>query len=264
MGKLNLNFSYTFNGKIWNIISHAEKELLLLEVREDEKFLATYSLLDTVTGQFLIKNMDFEEKWWIGVSHLVDNVILFHTYPDQDNPDNRDLFAYHFLEQRILWKKEGKSIAEVVNDTVVLMKYDGAQPEYFDVCTGKLLEDEFKIKKRNVKNKLLEKPFHYREGNEYFNTVSRFLAANANINIVKGVDYYENDHFMVMSYYYTNKNNNLANDLLVVDHNGEFLMNDQLGNDLKGISDDTFFIYNNKLIFVKGNTDFLVYQLAYE
>lgn len=266
MGKLNLNFSYSFNGKIWNIISHPEKELLLLEVREDDKFQVNFNLLDTSSGEFLFKGLNFEENWWIGASFVTDDIILFYTFPDQDNPDVKHVFAYDFHQKEILWKKERKNIIEAA-DEVLLMDADSGDMTRFDLRTGEaLVVSEHAGKVENdtglKENKMLKKAFHYREGNEYFDTVRQFLVASANLNIVKGVDYYEDDHIMVMSFYYLNKNNKLANDLLVVDLEGNHLLYERLGNDLSGISDDTFFIYSNKLIFVKDNADFLIYQLS--
>ncbi|UII32636.1 DUF4905 domain-containing protein [Fulvivirga ulvae] len=266
MGKLNLNFSYSFNGKIWNIISHQEKELLLLEVREDDKFQVHYNLLDADSGQFIAERLTFEESWWIGASSLLSDVILFYTFPDQENPDVKNVFAYDFNHKKILWKKEQQNIIEAVGDCVWLMDTGNDKISCFNIRTGEVLKnsnsnDVLNNDPGRTENKMLEKPFNYREGSEYFNTVSQFLTAGANLHIVRSVDYYEDDQMIVMSYYYPNKNNKLANDLLVVDHEGDHLLQVRLGDDLDGISDDTFFIYNNKLIFVKDNVDFLIYQL---
>ena len=266
MGKLNLNFSYSFNGKIWNIISHRDNELLLLEVREDEKFQVHYNLLDVATGKFIEKGLTFEENWWIGASSLGNDTILFYTFPDQENPDVKNVFSYDFKLGKILWKKEGHNIMEVAGDKVWLMEPDKDDISCFDIRTGEPLSSNGNSGNPingagHAENKLLKKPFIYREGSEYFKTVSQFITASANLHIVRSVDYYEDDRVMVISFYYLNKNNKLANDLLVVDHEGNHLLRERLGNDLSGISDDTFFIYHNKLIFVKDNADFFIYQL---
>ncbi|MBL6445524.1 DUF4905 domain-containing protein [Fulvivirga sp. 29W222] len=266
MGKLNLNFSYSFNGKIWNIISHHEKELLLLEVREDEKFQVHYNLLNTRTGQFVLEGLTFEESWWIGAASLTGNIILFYTFPDQDNPDVKDVFAYDFQLKKVLWKKEHQNIIDVAGGKAWLMDEDGETATCYNLLTGDSLKmNESSIISANgkgeVENKFLKKPFNYREGSDYFNTVSQFLAASVSLHIVKSVDYYEDDQVLIMSFYYPNKNNKLANDLLAVDHNGNHLLMEKLGDNLNGISDDTFFIYDNKLIFVKDNVNFFIYQL---
>lgn len=260
MGKLNLNFSYTFNGKIWNIISHSHKELLLLETRQQDKFLATFSLLNTATGDLILKDIQFEEKWWIGASNIVDNNILFYTYPDQDNPEVKDIFSYDFVANKIRWKIEQKNIINVDTSIISVLTPGHEEVTYYNASSGEKVEAPKNVDGEK-KNKMLEESFHYRQGNRHFETVSTFIKENIGKDAVKGIDYYQNEKVIVISYYYWVGNAKLDNDLLVMDHEGNQLLSTSLGSELSGISNDTFFVYYNKLIFVRNNTELLIHQL---
>lgn len=262
MGKLNLNFSHSFNGKVWNIISHPERELLLIEVRNKEVMEVYYSLLDTSTSEFLLNHLQFEEHWWIGVSWFVDDIIIFHTWPEQDNPDFRHYFGFHILSKKVLWNMTDKNILDIRGHAMEVMAKGENEIEFYDVFSGNKINIADAVNDfEKQQNKLVVKPFHYREGSDYFDTVGNFTRTVAGKEAVRGADYYENDRVMIMSVYFVNQNNKLNNHLFVVDHQGDLLMDTQLQKDSDGISTDTFFIYHNKLIFVAHTRDFFIYQL---
>lgn len=262
MGKLKQNFSHSFDGKVWNIISHSDRELLLIEVRRAESFETSYHLLDTSAGKFLFKNVQFEESWWIGVSWLINDIIIFHTWPDQDNPDVRNYFAYDIRRKEVLWAMEEKNILEIKDSQMMVMNKESVAVEAYDIISGKKVEmQEVANDLGQSENKLLKKPFHYPEGTEHFKTVSDFIKGAFDKQIMKGVDYFENDGVIIVSSYFLNEKKKLNNEIVVVDHQGNPLMQVNLENDLDGISTDTFFIYSNKLIFVAHKRDFLIYQL---
>ncbi|ELR71836.1 hypothetical protein C900_02211 [Fulvivirga imtechensis AK7] len=262
MGKLNLNFSHSFNGKVWNIISHPDRELLLIEVRNKEAMEVYYSLLNVSTREFLLEGLQFDEHWWIGVSWFIDDVIVFHTWPEEDNPDFRYYFGFDISGRQILWKMADKNILDIKGYSMEVITKGEQEIEFYNVLSGSKISPADAMNDFGKKqNKSVEKPFHYREGSDYFDTVSDFIRTMTGKEAVRGTDYYENDEVMIMSVYFLNQNDKLDNHLFVVDHQGDPLMDIQLENDSEGISAETFFIYHNKLIFVAHTRDFFIYQL---
>lgn len=261
MRKLNVNFSHSFNGKVWNIISHQDRNLLLIEVRDTEKFTVSFSILDVLAGRLIMEDRRFDEPWWIGVSWFGEDMIIFHTWPSQDNPDFRDYFAFDIVNDKILWTLNDASIFDMDLRYIQVLHRSEGEVRLYDRLSGKeAREAEPENHLVGKENNLVKKAFHYGEGSDHFSTVRAFLKKVTARDAVKGVDYYENAEVIIISCYFLN-DNQFDNHLFVFDHEGDVLLDTVLDKELNGISTDTFFIYGNNLIFVEQKRDFFIYQL---
>jgi len=65
---------------------------------------------------------------------------------------------------------------------------------------------------------------------------------------------------MILSYYF-HKNKTLGNVLLVANSEGEVLCTINLGENLKGIGKDTFFVLENKLVFISNKNTLNIYEV---
>lgn len=260
MGKIESNFSYSFQGKVWNIVAAEDGEHLLLEVRDDEAFQATYFLLDLESLEFKMTNVSFDEPWWIGIGHVSKELILFFIYENQDNPDKKIYFVYDVHQSSILWEREGLAIVSVNNNLAHNLDVATQEYNYLDLKSGENITPTQVTP--TSENKKLKHSFHYPEGSDYFKTVSQFLASLLTVTIVGGVDYFQYDNHTVVISYYQKLQKGLLNRLIIVDKNKEIIFQETLGEGLSGISDDTFFIYNDNLIFVKEKHHFFIYSLT--
>ncbi|UII23252.1 DUF4905 domain-containing protein [Fulvivirga ligni] len=257
MRKLPLKFSYLSEGKIWNIISAFGSDYMLLEIRHPDELLAQYYLLDLENNEWLIEGLTFEEKWWISASYVYENVILFYTYGGKDNPDYKDFFAYDVSGKKILWTKEEVRLLQTGNNHLLLGKKGEEDPFIVDFRTGNTVAA---TTEEEIENIPIIQPFYYQQDSPHFHTVSKFLKSRLAIGIVKGAHYFENEQFIVVSYYY-NEEETLNNKLIVLDRKGNIYLNELIGQKLPGIADDTFFVYDDKLIFVKDNSELFIYHL---
>ena len=260
--KLKLNFSHVFDGKIWNIDSSASGDSLLLEIRSEEKFETKFFILDTKNHTFLAEDIDFDEKWWIGVSFLNEKYAVFHIYAEQDNPDLKNILVYEIGTDTILWQRSHCHFIAAQDDVLVLFINETEEVQYFDIRTGINTDKKIADDILSDKNKSIHQPFHYSEGTDHFDKVGRFLASTYHIKVKAAVEYFENDELMVISYYCINRFNTLDNILIVIDHDGNQILYEKLGENLTGISADTFFICKGNLIFVKDKINIYSYQLA--
>ena len=73
------------------------------------------------------------------------------------------------------------------------------------------------------------------------------------------VEYVEYGSLIVISAFAGEQN--LANYLFVFNSAGELLLKETLGEQLKGIALDTFFILSGFLIFVKNKSELVIYKL---
>lgn len=228
-GKPGLNFSHQFSHNIWKIHAHRESSVLLLEIRNQDELKVSFTAID-ISGKILADNIMFEESWWISVAQIIGRDVIFYTFDADGNPEVKDYIAYDLDKGEISWQKQDFSLANYIKP-------------------GEINENN----KINI-------PFHYPEDTAYFNTVQRFIKFKLNDEARKGADYLEHDDLILLSYF-KEVDKSMVNRLIVINKDQKIVMDEKLGEFNKGITDNTFFLFNNKLIFVKGISEFFIYQL---
>jgi hypothetical protein len=258
--KLDFNFSQRFSGIVWNTLAIPGTDLLVIEARDEKKREARFSLLDFKKNDFLWKDKLFEEKWWIGLTTATPNVLLFHVFQSMDNPDVKALMAWHIHEQRVLWKLEHFSFSRLEGEYIHgLFAKEELQPKIIDIATGESVEN-VPVASDFMENIMLQKPFQYIDGNVHFETVKTFLTSRLNIVPVIGVEYLEYRHLIFISYQVQLEN--MANYLVVFSEAGDLVFQEKLGDHLKGLGLDTFFILSGFLFFVSNKSELFSYRIV--
>ena len=230
---------------------------MLVEVRDHQKRRVHFSALDYKHYQFVWAEKDMEEPWWISASGVTGNLALFTLYTDTNNPDKKAALAYHILEQKIAWWKNDFSIDAVSRNSVrgTSEKF-GKKQLVLDARTG----DPFEASISDVRNyEKVVRPHHYPEGHPYFETVKTFLNQKFNLSPTYALEYLEHDSLIFISCYLHEKE--LANYLFAFSPDGTLLLKEKLGEHLKGIGLDTFFILSGCLIFVRNKGELVSYEI---
>ena len=102
-------------------------------------------------------------------------------------------------------------------------------------------------------------PAVYYPGTEAFEKVRQFMARRQ-IEVVEAVEYLETEGYIVMTYY-LKKNKQLSRHVYVMDSEGKLWMDHQLDEKMEGVVFQSFFTYENLLIFVENRNKLHVYQL---
>lgn len=255
--RIQLNFSHRFAGTIWNSALSSSEGILVLEVRDGEARKTTFSALEMNRGRMLWRDLLLEEPWWIGLDAARGWVALFSMYTDTANPDRKSLIAYHLTEKKILWWRNDFSLTKIGQDCLSGTSTQlGHREVTVELSTG--VETEF-VPQREVDPVL--KPSQYAEGHAYFSTVKTFLQTRFNLSAVVSLEYLEAFSVICISCY-TRDEQGLINDLLVLSTEGELLLRENLGEHLKGIGQDTFFIYDGSVIFVKNRGELFSYKIV--
>ena len=74
------------------------------------------------------------------------------------------------------------------------------------------------------------------------------------------IEYLEIKDLIIVSVFL--KDEGLANYLYAFDANGEVLIHEKLGEVLKGVALDTFFLYSGHLIYVKNKNELISYKIV--
>ncbi|MTI30183.1 DUF4905 domain-containing protein [Cytophagales bacterium RKSG123] len=246
-----------------------EGDLLVLEIRDHENHLVSFSAINLETKQLLWDGLTFEESWWLGLTALEKNILLIHEFEDSQNPENQKLFALDVSKQEVLWAVSDFTYLCTEGKQVVGFTREGEE-RYFstiDLLNGKIstlgetaarfIQQKAKAKQTNTKTDF---PIHYTEENAYFQNFSEFLESKLYIKAVKACDYLEYGNKIIISYYSIEKEN-LANFIVVFDESGQQLLHEKLDENLEGVGMDTFFRTNDQLIFIKNKTQILSYAI---
>lgn len=256
---LTLHTSWSFDGTIWNLLADGHQPRLYVEVRNPAKKQVTFAALNAARGEWLWQDLRFEEPWWISLAAIAGDAVLFTLYTDTNNPDQKSLIAYHAIEKRIAWWYNGFSLSAANRQYVsgVDLKFPSKQI-LLDAFTGKPVKhSDFDL--ADSQNFPVIRPFQYEAGSGHFETVSKFLHTRVRILPVITIEYLEFGHLIIVSVFV--KHQDLANYLYVFNAGGELVLEEALGENLKGVGLDTFFIFSGQLMFVRNKNELKSYTI---
>lgn len=262
VGRLDLNFSVSFDGVIWNMAALPSKKLLILEIRREQRRQVTFSAWNYAENSFLWQDQPLGDAWWSGLVGAEQQVLLVQQFDATGRPDNRLLSAFHVETHQLLWKKENFAWQALTPDALTGYAGTDGDPvlERLDLMTGQTVgENPLPNTPTNVLTEV-HKPSQYRQGTPYFETVCTFLIQHCNVHPVEAIEYLEHNNLVFISYY-TKQSDGLAGYLLVIDTDGHNLLLEKTGEQLKGLGVDTFFILSGCLFFVRNKHELLSYQI---
>ena len=256
-----MNFSFSFEGLIWNAVIVPLQKILILEVRDEKKRQVSFSALQYESKSFFWQNHRLTERWWIGLLAARDSVVLFHKYNEAGNPDRLTVLAMDFYSRKILWKKENFSFHDFTPGGIIgFSGSEQSHQEVLDPLSGEQVDYPEKLDFGNDKISDPLRPFQYLEGTPFFETVRSFLK-KVGIAPVVAAEYLDYQELIIISYY-VKEENGLINFLLVLDKNGGTLLNEKIAEGLKGIGADTFFILPGYLFYVRNRNEFFSYKIV--
>ncbi len=259
-------FSFSFDGVIWQVLTDDTKAYLVLEIRH-ANHTVSFSAVDLTQKKLLWNGFSLPEAWWSsGV--LVQNGILFlQTFPDGQNPDPRGVTAVDIKTKEILWQHPDIQFVQQVSDSQLLARqFVTALPTYFliKIDSGEILsKDTVPLWSKGplASDSGLHFPVHYTSDDVYFQNIADFLGQTLKIDAKNAFDYAQTQHCIIISYYIY-ANNQVENYLVAFDtHSRVPLLHEKLATQRTGIGKNTFFIFEQYLIFVKEQSVLLSYEL---
>lgn len=259
-GKIEFHSSQTFSALIWKTFVDEQANLIFIESRDSETRRVTFSAWDLKRNIFLWENIEFEEKWWISLGYVSQGMLLFTLYTDTNNPDKKSVIAFDVHDKEIKWWKNNFVVAYISDGFVVGQDTKfGAREICLAVKSG-LEASDVKIEFESPQNFNLIRPLQYTQGTDNFESVKAFLERKCSLSPVHVVEYREYHSLILISTF--TGHTNLANYLIVFNSEGDCVLKEQLGENLKGIAYDTFFILSGFLIFVKNKRELISYRFV--
>lgn len=251
-----------------------EEGFLIIENRNAQEHKTKFAAIDIENKKLLWRDLEFKEDWWIGMSFIKTGNILFHIYENDQNPEPSSYFLYSVTDQSIIWESSDIRVSSLTKEGILgyIEVNDTNQLVLLNPFTGKIKNispKEYLVNISDTAGKLENKnsyyPFHYLEETDYFISVKRYLEQDHGVNPVKAIDYLEIGGAIIISYYLYNKsqkdNLKLINYLMILNKEGNQLLNEKIDESETGVGIGTFFVIKNQLIFLKNKSEIISYQI---
>ena len=252
-----------FEGQVWRVFPVPGKARLVVECRYSTDRKVSFSSIDLKTAKVNGVFQDPEEPWWLSVSQVMEDYLILHGFRDAQHPEPLGIWVLKTDDAKLLWKNKSWTLAEPAEGEVIQMKDGGAgsEPFFIHLKNGSKAS-EIKASGQNLSSSSApDTSAHYSEGTEAFEEVQSFLKDLYGFHPVSGLDYQEYADRVVISFYLYEKEA-YTNRLLVLDAEGNTLLNETLSDGNKGIGSGTFLIHENKLVFVRQLSTLVLYDLS--
>lgn len=236
-----------------------EQPVLVMEVRDATKKQTRFSALDFQNNEFLWKDLILDEPWWINLSAVSKDVLLYTVYLETNNPDKKAVMAYDVQRHELLWWNNDFSLIAIEGTTVIGFSLKLSRQMLLNLHTGA----EEPKNTTEVGSKALSdliRPTRYTDDSAHFETVKKFLDQQLNLMPVVSLEYAEFESLIFISY--NIMETGLVNYLLVLSATGSVLLHEKLDEPQKGIGLDTFFILKGSLFFVKNRRELVSYSIV--
>jgi outer membrane protein assembly factor BamB len=262
--------SFSFDSLVWKISADAQNNILALELRDHDSRSVDFAAIDLKSNKILWQGVKLEETWWLGLNTCYHGRIYLHSYKDPQNPEHKDIFALDARTGKIAWKDTEKTFYLISEKQLIAMQGDEDNRKYIglDPATGKTLielslKDVFKIAsgKKVPESEKIRNPFHFSAEHPYFSKISDFVKEITGEQAVIAADYLENGEQVIISFYLYSTDG-MSNHIILVDENGVIIFRACLAAQIKGIGFDTFFVFENVLIFVKEKKELIFLKIS--
>lgn len=269
--KLKKLYSYKTNRQIWRLLL-SEKNRLIIEDRDPKIKEVFFSCLNAATGKKIFSEIQFDEKFWIGIEAIYKEIIFFHKFEKPDMPGHKMILAYSIDEQRILWQNDKYNFLFVKDDLIYTFRQLFESRSFFslDYLTGEMVEElgTDPLPVNSIREKLYSED-NYK--NYYFpeslNTDAfdpgrySFIKSYIDENQTGTVECIKYGEYFLMNYH-KKQNSSLTNIFVVLDMNKRKpVMREVINQSSKAIVPDSFFIKDNLLFLLKERQQLVVFRI---
>jgi hypothetical protein len=269
--KLKHLYSYNNKRQIWRIIPAGENRLVI-EERDSSTREVFFSCIEMKTGKVILNKLQLEEKYWIGIEDVYQDLIYFHKYSKPDMPWHSEIMAYDMNNKKMLWHSKDYIFSLVLNDKLYCYKnnYEGRTYFCLHYKTGELIENLVNHPEEMAGLKEMRESEIYAEYN--FPTV--FSHSSGEIKalfdeirtkeVITGkIDYLEFNGIILSSYHKALKDGKLQNCFNALDiRTKKIIFKKILNQETTNFIPDSFFLINNLVLMLREKEELCVYLIT--
>jgi len=265
------HLEYKPNKQIWRIIITDQKNVVI-EKRDKNDKQVYFDSFELESKKDVFTDLQLDEKFWIGIEKIYKGIIYFHLFAKPDMPGHKEIIAYDILSNKVLWRDKDHIYLFIYNDKVYCFKqlFEGRQFYTLEYKTGEIVEDlgtnADKVNADYDKSRQEEDYSQYifpeTKSLENENIKAILDRIKSELAIVGDVEYNVHNNTLLASYHTKENSNKMHNRFVAIDiESGKIIMNELLHKNTDSFMTDSFFIYRNFLLMLKGKDEIVIYNI---
>ena len=273
MARLKKNFSFSTKRNIWRLIP-TDSNWLVIEERDMNTREVFFNCLNLNDGKVLLKNFQLEEKHWIGIESVHNNLIFFHKFRKPDMPGHKGIYAFDILNKKMIWQNDDLLFLFAKDDKVYAYQstFEGRQYFVLDYHTGNIIEEmgsEFsqisklreEVMRSDFTNTFLY-PQQFNDNLESGDVSKPMNGLLTEIKVVGKINWLVLKDLIMFNYHEQNSNGTFNNYFKVFDLlKQKYILNETLNLKAKNLVPESFFIAGDQLFLLVEKTKLVVYRI---
>lgn len=269
--KIKKEYTFTNKRQIWRVIP-TESDKIIVEERDIEKKEVFFNSFEIKTGKILFKNFQYDEKYWIGIESIYNEIIFFHRFAKPDMPGHLGIIAFDINNQKILWKNDQLSFLFVYNNKVYcfIQKFESREFLSLDFLSGIIIEnfgEDFSVVNK-IKEEYLQQDFYKNfrfpsAQNSLNEEINNYLQNIKENNLISGpIEFIEYFNLLITSFHEITGEGKLNNVFKIFNiKKDKILLSETINKDVKAIVNGSFFMKDNFIILLKEKVMLEVYLI---
>ena len=267
---------YTHNNKrqIFRLLP-TETNKLIIEERDTEKKQAYFNCLEIKNGKKIFTNLQLDEKYWLGIESVQNDIIFFHTFVKPDLPQHKGIMAFDINSKKLIWENKFLAFLFIKDKKVYAFQqgFENRQYVSLNYLTGEKIE-ELGSDSDSI-NIMCEETEAAKDYSSYcfpslFNPSSlENQAAFEIINDLKKdqtltgeIEYVLLNNLLMFNFHKINEDGSLSNIFNAVDlFSRKHILEVSLNSSTHAFAPDSFFVKDNLLFLLIERTRLKVYKL---
>jgi len=270
--KIKKSLHYKSQNQIWRLLI-SENDYLLIETRDTNNKEVFFNCFDLNKSQKLFLNMQFEEKYWLGIEKFHKNILLLHRFTKPDMPDHKGIIAFDVVQKKIIWQNDDLTFLFLDDESVFgfVRKFEGRIHYKFDLLSGQNIEQldfsndkinsfrQTALKKEDFSNYIFPSFWDDKNADTLLN---EFIQSSIiSKDIVGNIEFAVKNDFLCFNFYFKSDDRFLINKFICYNIPRRKLLIDKIINtEVSYPAPDSFFIYKNLIIFLKDKLEIYIYK----
>ncbi|UCH64762.1 MAG: DUF4905 domain-containing protein [Ignavibacterium sp.] len=272
--KIKKKYVHNNNRQIFRILP-SNNDKLVIEERNIEKKQAYFNCLNIVNGKKFFKNLQLDEKFWIGIETVHNDVILFHKFRKPDMPQHLGVLAFDINKKKIIWENAEHTFLFVKDGKVFTFQQLFEQREYFtlNVNSGEVVDklgtdfNSINVLREEVSASEDFSSYHFPitfvNQSDLDQQVVDAMQKVKEKNVITGkIEYVLKEELLMFNFHKIEQDNSLNNSFKAVDlTNGNYILERVLNVRTNAFVPDSFFLKDNMLFLLIEKTKLEVYTI---
>ena len=140
--KLEPEWEFEAKGFLWRLVPSSNGYFVGEDRNVDAK-TTSFFCLDQESGVVRWKDVQFDERWWIGIEEVHEDILFLHEYATPDLPEHKKIYAISLITGTMMWMNDTVKFLFAHEERVYASKDSYDRRNFFevDIHNGTVVRD---------------------------------------------------------------------------------------------------------------------------